>query len=55
MARKLVEEGIKNLDDLRANTNKLTHHQKVGLKHVEDFECKIPREEMCQLRVIFIN
>uniref|UniRef100_A0A6I8Q3Q0 DNA polymerase n=1 Tax=Xenopus tropicalis TaxID=8364 RepID=A0A6I8Q3Q0_XENTR len=36
-ARKLVDEGIKTLDDLRNNEHKLNHHQKIGLKHIRDF------------------
>jgi DNA polymerase beta len=37
--------------DLRKHTDKLNHHQKIGLKHVKDFELRIPREEMKQLEV----
>nr|XP_042902654.1 DNA polymerase beta isoform X2 [Parasteatoda tepidariorum] len=45
-AQKLVKEGIMNIEDLKKNTEKLNHHQKIGLKYFEDFEKKIPREEM---------
>ncbi|GAB6028468.1 hypothetical protein CHUAL_002627 [Chamberlinius hualienensis] len=45
-AKKLVNEGIKTVEDLRANQDKLTHHQKIGLKYVDDFEQRIPRDEM---------
>lgn len=45
-ARKLVEEGITTIEDLRKNTAKLTHHQQIGLKYFEDFEKRIPRAEM---------
>uniref|UniRef100_A0A8C3H7K1 DNA polymerase beta n=1 Tax=Chrysemys picta bellii TaxID=8478 RepID=A0A8C3H7K1_CHRPI len=31
-ARKLVDEGIKTLEDLRKNEHKLNHHQRIGLK-----------------------
>nr|CAD29095.1 chimeric DNA-directed DNA polymerase bf2-2 [synthetic construct] len=37
-ARKLVDEGIKTLEDLRKNEDKLNHHQRIGLKYFEDFE-----------------
>lgn len=45
-AQKLVKEGITSIEDLRKNVDKLNHHQKLGLKYFEDFEKKIPREEM---------
>ncbi|XP_056426946.1 DNA polymerase beta [Hyla sarda] len=54
-ARKLVEEGIKTLDDLRNNEHKLNHHQKIGLKYFEDFEMRIPREEMLKMQEIVIE
>nr|CAD29096.1 chimeric DNA-directed DNA polymerase bf2-8 [synthetic construct] len=47
-ARKLVDEGIKTLEDLRKNEDKLNHHQRIGLKYFEDFEKRIPREELIQ-------
>ncbi|KAF6376635.1 DNA polymerase beta [Rhinolophus ferrumequinum] len=31
-ARKFVDEGIKTLEDLRKNEDKLNHHQRIGLK-----------------------
>uniref|UniRef100_A0A8C5R4G2 DNA polymerase n=1 Tax=Leptobrachium leishanense TaxID=445787 RepID=A0A8C5R4G2_9ANUR len=54
-ARKLVDEGIKNLEDLRSNEHKLNHHQKIGLKYFEDFEMRIPRSEMMQMQEIVLN
>ncbi|KAG7202185.1 hypothetical protein KM043_015864 [Ampulex compressa] len=42
-AKELVELGIKTLDDLRKHEDKLTHHQRLGLKYFDDFESKIPR------------
>ncbi|NXE27088.1 DPOLB polymerase, partial [Ardeotis kori] len=54
-ARKLVEEGIKTLEDLRKNEHKLTHHQRIGLKYFEDFEKRIPREEMLQMQEIVLT
>jgi len=44
-----------SLDDLRAHSDKLNHHQKIGLKYVEDFETKIPRDEMLLLRDTVVN
>lgn len=33
-ARELVDQGIKTIQDLEANKDKLTHHQKIGLRFV---------------------
>nr|CAD29081.1 chimeric DNA-directed DNA polymerase bf4-4 [synthetic construct] len=54
-ARKLVDEGIKTLEDLRKNEDKLNHHQRIGLKYFEDVEKRIPREEMLQMQDIVLN
>ncbi|XP_074143463.1 DNA polymerase beta isoform X2 [Sminthopsis crassicaudata] len=54
-ARKLVDEGIKTLEDLRKNESKLNHHQRIGLRYFEDFEKRIPREEMLQMQDIVLN
>ncbi|CAH1118337.1 unnamed protein product [Phaedon cochleariae] len=51
----LVNEGITTLEDLRKHTDKLTHHQNIGLKYFEDFEKKIPREEIEQIEKIIIK
>ncbi|XP_065063310.1 DNA polymerase beta-like [Rhopilema esculentum] len=45
-AKKLVDDGINSIDDLKKNIEKLNHHQKIGLKHFEDFKARIPRSEM---------
>lgn len=45
-AKKLYDDGIRTLDDLRKSPQKLNHHQQIGLKHFEDFEKRIPRKEM---------
>lgn len=49
-AQKFVAEGIMSIEDLKNHQGKLNHHQKVGLRHFEDFEKRIPREEMMKLR-----
>jgi len=41
--------GLSSLADLRANVDKLNHHQSIGLKYVQDFEARIPRQEMDQI------
>ena len=59
-ARDLYDEGIRDLDQLRKHafrnelyTNsarfKLNHHQLIGLKHFEDFERRIPRDEITEI------
>ncbi|XP_033338682.2 DNA polymerase beta [Megalopta genalis] len=47
-AKELVEDGIKTIDNLKKHQDKLNHHQKIGLMYFEDFEKRIPREEICQ-------
>ncbi|XP_050796162.1 DNA polymerase beta isoform X1 [Gopherus flavomarginatus] len=54
-ARKFVDEGIKTLEDLKKNEHKLNHHQRIGLKYFEDFEQRIPREEMLQMQEIVLK
>lgn len=48
-AKDLFDEGIENIDDLKKQEQKLTHAQKVGLKHFEDFEKRIPRKEIDEI------
>uniref|UniRef100_A0A069DYM9 DNA polymerase n=1 Tax=Panstrongylus megistus TaxID=65343 RepID=A0A069DYM9_9HEMI len=45
-AQELVKMGIKTIEDLQNNKDKLNHHQLIGLKYFEDFEKKIPRQEI---------
>ena len=47
-AHELVESGISSIEDLRNNQDTLTKGQKIGLQHFEDFELRIPREEISQ-------
>ncbi|KAK6187459.1 hypothetical protein SNE40_005484 [Patella caerulea] len=51
-AQKFVQEGIMSIEDLRKNVEKLNHHQQIGVKYFEDFEKRIPREEMEKLKEI---
>ncbi|XP_070545125.1 DNA polymerase beta-like [Ptychodera flava] len=52
-ARKLVvEDGIKTIEELKNHTDKLNHHQKIGVKHFDDFEQRIPRSEMDELNAV---
>lgn len=51
-ARKLVDDGITTVEGLKKVQDKLNHHQKIGLKYVEEFEKRIPREEMLMLQEI---
>lgn len=54
-AKRFVDEEITTLDDLKANMDKLNHHQKIGVKHFHDFQKRIPREEMLKLRDIALG
>uniref|UniRef100_A0A1B6ECW4 DNA polymerase n=1 Tax=Clastoptera arizonana TaxID=38151 RepID=A0A1B6ECW4_9HEMI len=45
-AKALVDDGILTIEDLKNHTDKLNHHQIIGLKYLEDFEKRIPREEI---------
>lgn len=54
-AQKLVQEGITSIEDLRKNTDKLNHHQQIGLKHFEDFETRIPRKEMVEMQDLVLR
>ncbi|XKL59996.1 hypothetical protein PGB90_001012 [Kerria lacca] len=51
-AKELIADGIETIEDLRKHTEKLNHHQIIGLKYLEDFETKIPREEIEQIEVV---
>ncbi|KAI4460614.1 dna polymerase type-x family member [Holotrichia oblita] len=51
-AQNLADMGIETIEDLRKHTDKLTHHQIVGLKYFEDFQKKIPREEIEKIEEI---
>ena len=52
-AQDLVKNGVTDLDALRqraaADPDSLTSEQKIGLRHVLDFERRIPRDEMAEL------
>jgi len=54
-AMKLVKEGIKSIADLRNHTDKLNHQQQIGLKYFEEFEQRIPREEMIKLQDVVLD
>lgn len=45
-AKSLYDRGIRSIDDLRKNQDALTEHQKIGLRYLESFEKRIPREEV---------
>lgn len=51
-AKELVDSGITSIEDLKKNKEKLNHHQRIGLKYLEDFEKRIPREEIQQIEAI---
>jgi Fingers domain of DNA polymerase lambda. len=45
-ATKFYQMGFRTLDDLRKNTHILTEWQKIGLKYHEEFEQRIPRDDV---------
>lgn len=47
------EMGVKTLDDLRRKN--LNHHQAIGLKYFDEFEQRIPRNEMIQLQGVVLR
>ena len=51
-AQKWVHQGFRSLEDLKENHIELTKNQKVGLEHYEDFQTRIPRDEVTQLGAI---
>ena len=52
-ARRFIEEGVTSLEDLRLKVAsgqiKITHHMQVGLRFQQDFEQKIPYQEVFEL------
>lgn len=51
-AKELVDLGIRSLEDLEKHKDKLTHHQKIGLKYFHDFELRIPRKEISEIEKV---
>lgn len=54
-AKKFVDEGITSVEGLKNVQDKLNHHQQIGLKYVEEFEKRIPREEMLRLQKVILQ
>jgi hypothetical protein len=48
-ARKLYDQGIRSVVDLKSHQSLLNSGQKIGLKHMDDFNKKIPREEVAAI------
>lgn len=52
-AKRFIEQGVTGLDDLRTKVSKdsikLTHHMQIGLKYYQDFQSKIPFQEVADL------
>ncbi|KAJ3650767.1 hypothetical protein Zmor_016847 [Zophobas morio] len=51
-AQSLVNEGITTLEQLDKHKDKLNHHQIIGLKYFDDFEKKIPRQEITEIETV---
>lgn len=54
-AKKLYNDGIKTIEDLKKSNISLNDSQKIGLKYYKDFQLKIPRSEIKIYRKYFIN
>ncbi|KAK0153574.1 DNA polymerase beta [Merluccius polli] len=54
-ARKFFEEGVKTLEDLKNIEHKLNHHQQIGLRYFEEFEKRIPRDEMEKMESLILK
>jgi len=54
-AQKYIRMGLTSIDDLRANVDKLNHHEKIGLKYVDDLEERIPRNEMNEINELLTD
>jgi len=50
-ARELFDAGITSVEELKKNQDSLTPYQKIGLKHFEDFELRIPRDEIGEIEI----
>lgn len=51
-ARLLVDAGHTTIQDLRDNLDSLSKAQKIGLRHFEDFEKRIPRTEIQEIETV---
>ena len=49
---KLWTKGVKSVKDMRLNQHLLTETQKIGLRYVEEFKQRIPREEVAAIEAI---
>lgn len=54
-ARKFYREGVRKIEDLNDRKDELTHEQQLGLKYFQDFEKKIPREEVEKIEKLVID
>ena len=41
--------GLRSIEDIKKRTDLLNKNQKIGLKYVEDFKQKIPREKVTKI------
>lgn len=54
-ALQFYQKGFRTLDDLRKNEHILNDNQKVGLKYYDDFNQRIPRDEVMKIVEIVTN
>jgi Fingers domain of DNA polymerase lambda len=48
-ARKFYDQGIRSVVDLKSHQSLLNSGQKIGLKYMDDFNKKIPRDEVAAI------
>jgi len=48
-ASKWIQQGLRTLQDLLDRNVPLTENQRIGIAHFDDFQARIPREEVAQL------
>lgn len=53
-AKKLYDEGMRTVDQLRRNTHLLTDQQKIGLKYHADLQKRVPRDMIMAVQVLMI-
>uniref|UniRef100_A0A6C0ELQ2 DNA-directed DNA polymerase n=1 Tax=viral metagenome TaxID=1070528 RepID=A0A6C0ELQ2_9ZZZZ len=53
-ANSLYDQGMRSINDLRKNQNLLTASQRIGLKHFEDLQKKVPRHLITAMQIIFV-
>lgn len=54
-AQAWARQGFRTLDDLKKSDVQLTENQRIGVDHYDDFQKRIPREEVTKLATVVIQ